>query len=251
MKIINIKSRYELNPSHVDYVRSIALNADIYDSEDHGISYLMNEIPVFLLDSRHMPDREKEISDKPSTEWLGFYSHQTPILGGNIPTIGICPERIMGCVKTDEELMILTAKVILHEFAHARMRLHPSSDYLPVDEFYEWMEEPMANLMVINYFRDGVYSRRYGRRSCEVARVTNCVDPASYVKAFIEGQPDNYRLALELYENGIWRWRNWANSKSKIQKKTKEKQDWLNYVKANVGKTDESTLKQLFEALHK
>ena len=144
--------------------------------------------------------------------------------------------------------MVLTSKVIVHEFAHAKMRLHPSAHYTPTDQFYEWMEEPMANLIALECFSHS--GHRFGREDRQIAHVTTLLNPFDYVRDFIAGQPDNYRLALDLYDHRVRYWWIWRNQKDDIQKRTNEKQDWLDYVTTHVGNADEPTLRQLFEALH-
>jgi hypothetical protein len=248
MIIINLNSKYDLSAAQVHYVQSIILGDDYHEPGD-SITRLMDEIPIFLLQSDSMPDQERGESNQPPTEWLGFYQHGSCILGVNTPVIGISPERIIQCVGSEEELMLLTAKVIVHEFAHAKMRLHHCSKYTPVDEFYNWMEEPMANLITLEYFNNSRHIR--GGRYRQTAHVATIHDPFEFVRGFISGQPDNYRLALDLYDNGVRCWWTWCRHKDDIQKRMKEKQDWLDYVKVNVGITEKSKLSQLFEALCK
>ena len=239
MKIINLNSKYDLSPAQVHYAYSVALN-------DHrgGIVHLMDEIPIYLLHPDSMPELGGLKGEKPSTEWLGFYKNQTSIHGVHTPSIGLCPERIIECVKTEWELMVLIAKVIIHEFAHAQMRRRGMSNYSPKDEFYEWMEEPCANAITLYHFRDS------NRRVNQIAHVTPPLEPLDYVQDFILGQPDNYRLGLDLYKHRIsYVW--WAIKKDEIQKRTNKKNAWLKYVKANVGKTDSVILNQLFDDLWK
>ena len=268
MKIINLDSKYDLSPDQVHYAYSVALNGnDSHPIDGESIVHLMDEIPIYLLQpdsmplalpcshwrSHEVPDSTPEQSglesEKPSTEWLGFYQHRSSIHGVDTPSIGICPERIIGCATTEWELMVLIAKVIIHEFAHAQMRLRPSSDYSPIDEFFEWMEEPIANLITLHHFKNS--SRTYHRRNKNpIAHVDTNLKPLDYVRDFISRQPDNYRLGLDLFKHHIpWWW--WAARKEQFQTRTNEKNAWLRYVKANVGKTDPVILRQLFEDLDK
>ncbi len=250
MKIINLDSKYDLSPDQVHYAYSVALNGnDSHPIDGESIVHLMDEIPIYLLQPDSMPEFGKFKGEKPSTEWLGFYQHRSSIHGVDTPSIGICPERIIGCATTEWELMVLIAKVIIHEFAHAQMRLRPSSDYSPIDEFFEWMEEPIANLITLHHFKNS--SRTYHRRNKNpIAHVDTNLKPLDYVRDFISRQPDNYRLGLDLFKHHIpWWW--WAARKEQFQTRTNEKNAWLRYVKANVGKTDPVILRQLFEDLDK
>ena len=246
MKIINLNSNVELTMAQISFVESIiACGDDKPLRDDDSISFLMNEIPIFLIDKR----TQEEYSNG---DLLGFYQHSSRILGTNTPVIGLCLEKIIDQVKSEEELIILIAKVIIHEFAHAKLSLDPRANYHPIDEFYLWMEEPMANLITLEYFRSFKYCHRRNRRyGISPAYKKTTILPFDFVKDYISKQPDNYRLGLDLFEKRIWYWWIWRNSKNEIQKKTKEKNDWLNYVKSNVGKTDEKILEKLFEALYK
>ena len=251
MKIINLNSKYDLSPAQVHYAYSVALHGDdSYPMDGESIVHLMDEIPIYLLQPDSMPEFGKFKGKKPSTEWLGFYQHQSSIHGVYTPSIGLCPERIAECVETEWELMVLIAKVIIHEFAHAKMRLRSRSDYSPKDEFYEWMEESCANLITLNHFTNSSRAYYHRRNNNQVAHVETDLKPLDYVQDFISGQPDNYRLGLDLYKHRIWDGR-WAICKDKIQTRTNEKNAWLAYVKAKVGKTDPVILEQLLDDLCK
>jgi len=243
MKIINLDSKYELTKAQISFAESVIIcGEDEPRMRDDSISILMNEIPIFLVS----PKTQKEFANG---DRLGFYQHSARILISNIPIIGLCVEEIINCVNNEEELTILIAKVLIHEFAHAKMRLHPKADYGGRDEFYQWMEESHANLITLFYFRNYEYCIRHRRK--EFAYATKINSPFQYVKDFIATQPDNYRFALDLFEHRLDRWVSWRNFKSDFAKNTPEKADWLDYVKNNVGNTDRATLERLFDALHR
>ena len=237
MKIINLNSKYDLSPAQVHYAYSVALN-------DHrgGIVHLMDEIPIYLLHPDSMPELGGLKGEKPSTEWLGFYKNQTSIHGVHTPSIGLCPERIIECVKTEWELMVLIAKVIIHEFAHALMQRLGGANYSPKDEFYEWMEEPCANQITLYHFEHSQ------KNMYQIAHVKSSLKPFGYVQDFISRQPDNYRLGLDLYKHRFG-YMLWVHKKDEIQKRTNEKNAWLEYVKANVGRTDSVIISRLINNL--
>ena len=92
---------------------------------------------------------------------------------------------------------------------------------------------------------------RYHRKNeNQVAHIETDLKTFDYVRDFITKQPDNYRLGLDLYKHRIRYWR-WVLEKNEIQKRTNEKNAWLKYVKANVGRTDPVILEQLFNDLWK
>lgn len=251
MKIINLDSRYDLSAAQVNFAQAVATACDDQSSDDN-IASLMEAIPVFLLNESSMPgyEEQEQHSARPATEHLGFYQHDASLLNIRRPAIGICPERIIQQAANEEELMLLTAKVLAHEFAHAKMRLHPASSYGPVDTFYRWMEEPMANLLTLECFDQFRHGHRRGAGR-PLAHVSTTQDPIDYVRDFIGGQPDNYRLALDLYDHRVRYWWIWRNQKEDFAKRTAEKQAWLDYVTKHVGNTEESQLQHLFEALHR
>lgn len=251
MKVINLNSKFELTQSQISFAESVIIcGEDEPIRKEDSISVLMNEIPVFLVN--------KETQDKCENgdiDTLGFYQHSASILGVKTPVVGLCLEKIVNAVSTDEELIILIAKVLIHEFAHAKMRLHPNANYRNVnDDFYKWMEEPMANVITLEYFKNfdicyGDRYYRYGRKN--LAYATTLISPFNYVKDYISKQPDNYRLGLDLFEHRVCQWWIWRNQKEEIEKRDDEKKEWLDYVKYNVGKTDKTELDKLFEKLHK
>ena len=246
MKVINLNSRFELTQTQINYAELVVICGDITPMRDDSIFALMNEIPVFLID--------REIQNEHGNgDPLGFYQPSSKILTIETPIIGLCLEKIVDVAKTDEELIILIAKVLIHEFAHAMMNLDQSAVYNPIDEFYEWMEEPMANAITLEYFSnfDMCFKYRGRNRDIQFAYVKTIINPFDFVKNFISKQQDNYRLGIDLFEHRIDQWWIWRKQKTEIQKKTKEKKDWLDYVKLNVGKTDEDTLEKLFKELYK
>jgi len=246
MKVINLNSRFELTQTQINYAELVVICGDITPMRDDSIFALMNEIPVFLID--------REIQNEHGNgDPLGFYQPSSKILTIETPIIGLCLEKIVDVAKTDEELIILIAKVLIHEFAHAMMNLDQSAVYNPIDEFYEWMEEPMANAITLSYFNnfDRCFRYRGRNRDIQFAYVKTIINPFDFVKNFISKQQDNYRLGIDLFEHRIDQWWIWRKQKTEIQKKTKEKKDWLDYVKLNVGKTDEDTLEKLFKELYK
>jgi hypothetical protein len=286
MKVINLDSKYDLTQAQISFAESVILLGEYnIGSKDDSISALMEQIPVFLLSPESMFDENStcdgigddikdhigwwsgygkdEVNDcqldlidlgfgtrdEPPTKWLGFYIHSYRILDTETPIIGLCPERIMKCAHNNEDLMILIAKVLIHELAHARMKPHTSVGYSPIDEFYKWMEEPMANLITLNYFKN--YVDHINNRDVKFASLKPIVYPFDFVEKFISNQPPNYRLGLDLFKHKVGDWRIWRDRKIDIKIKHKEKDAWLKYVEPNVGRIDEKILDELFKDLHK
>ena len=129
MNIININSTIEITHSQKSFIEEVIFCGDDHHMiEEDSFYWLSKQIPIFLLDEENMQKYEIESEDryepnpkiKPHTEWLGFYGRDSTGLFEHTPRIAICPERIAQCVKDDEEFMFLLAKVIIHEFAHAK-----------------------------------------------------------------------------------------------------------------------------------
>jgi hypothetical protein len=125
MKIINLNSKYDITPAQQAFIGQLIFLGDNSYSKYFGdsIAYLMEKIPIFLVNSKEMPEDLRGNSEKPSTDYLGFYQHEAPMLNCRKPAIGLCPERLFDEVSNDEELAVLLAKVVIHEFAHAKMAL--------------------------------------------------------------------------------------------------------------------------------
>jgi hypothetical protein len=200
-------------------------------------------------------DIENEVGfKKPLTEWLGFYQHSSLILGIHKPVIALCPERIIECVNNNEELMFLIAKVLIHEFAHAKLALHPNAQYDGhKPEFYKFMEEPMANLITLMYF-DNYNKRTFSYNNSTLpAHKTNLLNPFDYVKDFVQSQPTEYQMAWNFFNHQLFdAWWIWRNNKIKfLDSNSNLKEIWLKYVRSEKLKTDKEVLIKNFNAFYK
>ncbi len=243
MKIINLDSKYVPTPAQLSFAENVIEfgEHEPMRSED-SLAVLASEIPIFLLSAKGM-DKTDRVGASSSMDFWGFYCHELPIGTSRKPAIGLCLERMIGSCKTEEELTILFAKVLIHELAHAKMTMHPGADYGPPDEFYAWMEEPMANLIVLETF--DCYQRCHqhsASRRDSAPPFSTIASPLAQVRLFMEMQPDNYRLGIDLFDTGLrkaW-WNIWRRYKSQFSDESKYK--WIEYTKANVGKADKGKL---------
>lgn len=243
LKVINLNSKSELTSPQIAFTESVIIKGE----REPSITYLMDQIPIFLLDE--VSFREYNSGE---IDYLGFYSHSANIIGINRPAIGLCLERIVKSVKNDEELQYLIAKVIIHEFAHAKMARYSRGIYHPKDEFYKWMEESSANFITLNCFeRFQLNSKEHFFNSEIQYAKLNKIEPLDFVISFINNQTDPYKFGLDLYYNKIWFSHIWSSHREIISQRTNEKGSWLTYVKNNLGNTDKETLNQLFEDLWK
>ena len=270
MNIVNLSSEIEITPAHRSFLENI-LHNNWWWGRRRGYwtgRWCAEYVPVFLVNDDTMRtycmenetgQYEHNEERRPGTEWLGFYQRRNDDLFSNTPVIAICPERIVGCTRNEEEFMFLFAKVLVHELAHADMDFHEeNSAYGRRDEFFRWMEESSANLMGIEFFRS--LHRRYpywiGRRYGYHRRVKSYGNRywgealLSFVLNFIQHQPPEYALGYELRRHseirGIW-WK-WRDRKEILggNKKANAKQDWLSYMKKNYRNIDKNVVRRMY-----
>lgn len=242
-KLINIDSSVLLTEEDIAFTEKVIKCGETEGPKFDSISILMDEIPIFLVSNitmKKLEDTEKKErdSEKPITnivDYLGLYTRNFKILDTDIRAIAICPERIIRCCDADKR-PVLTAKVIIHELAHLKMDMHPDADYGYKDDFFRWMEEPLANLITLQYFDNFVKNTCFKYKSFSNFSEKDNNGVLEFVKSFIEGQPENYKLANELfkYESLKNSWDEWRKNKKSLSiGYIKEKTAYLNYVKEN------------------
>jgi hypothetical protein len=252
MNIINVSSRYTLDPSIVQYAHSIAMSFDLYGDKGpfcrDTLTDLLNRIPVMLVNEASMPQLpgidfgvEPEDSVSIIIDPWGYYQHAYPITANDrIPVIALCPERIVNhCLGADgsldaERYSILTAMVIIHEYAHAMMALPFGSIGVSYDNFYLWMEEAMANAFTLQCFLAHHRSRAHHQYYVPLNghRITHItpslgLDPIAVVTEFMIGQPVNYSLGLYLHEQGLGHYWLWSMTKETCNLRPNEKRAWV------------------------
>ena len=182
MTIMNVDSQYDIKRCHKELLEQILLCGDrhCHDALMDRDSYwqISRHVPVFLLSDKSMRKYRKiypfleewEFFEKrdfnPPTELLGFYTRSYGKPFKNTPIVVISPERIAKQVANEEEYLFLTIIVVLHEFAHARMDLNGETRrYGKVDQFYQWMEESLANWQVLEVLEDWPLFDHFMRRN--------------------------------------------------------------------------------------
>lgn len=260
MNIININSSIEIIYSQKSFIEEVLLCGDDHPvMEEDSFHSLSKKIPIFLLNenSMHKNDLKNEYryeqnSDtKPQTEWLGFYARDSSGLFEHTPSIAICPERIASCVNNDEEFMFLLAKVIVHEFAHAKMDCKDQNvKYRKKDEFWHWVEESSANRYTLQVFEN--FTQRYHHSNSTPFRnkswEQNLFD---FIVNFVKRQPPEYALGYELFnKRPVLNWE-WEREKSDLggQRRAEEKKSWLDYMKNNYSNIDEKKAEFLFDSV--
>lgn len=225
LRVINITSGTKLETEVIRFLEYLIIekkNIFLQKQRDtikykccYGIYKLINHIPIFIVD-KDMMNKIVEGDDPYNPDVLGWYTRTTP---ASVPSVYICLERIEWVLKElskkigyDERQIkiFLTAKVILHELAHALMDIGLNNE--KGSEFFKWLEEPMANMITL-LFTD------------------NYPDFKKFTKAFIDMQPKYYIPGKKLYENDRYfcYWKNWWNYKKQSynNKDYQKEQEWL------------------------
>ena len=159
-----------------------------------------------------------------------FTSHKDAIIGLKQPFVLLCLERIKESAANDNEYKWLIGKHITYEFAHAQM---DQSTYRPIDDFYKWVEDPLANMICLQCFwaydKDKIFD---------------------YIKETILNEPDNQRLGWHFFKYNMTDWKSWAINKKEIKNNTERKQTYLFYVQNaftnNKIKIEKMTLTRYF-----
>lgn len=239
MNIININSKWDLSPYQITFIEDVLIGGNDKPNNHDSLYELSKSIPIYLVDAntyRNISGEERGLKldgSNPATEMLGFYRQNGRY---SSEEIFLCTDTILAHSNTDEELLYLLIKVLIHELAHALMTKHPSANYSGKDEFYYWMEEAMANLITLEHVRNFNDGHSRGFNTLPYLRKSTSVDIYKWTRTFIENQPANYRLGLDLHDHRCWWWWVWRNSKNEIMDKTMEKLRWLDFVKEFVGK---------------
>lgn len=159
-----------------------------------------------------------------------FASHKDSIIGLKQPFVLLCLERIKESAANDDEYKWLIGKHITYEFAHAQM---DQSTYRPIDEFYKWVEDPLANMICLQCF--WAYDKG---------------DIFEFIKQTILNEPDNQRLGWEYFKYNMIDWENWAKNKKEIKGNTESRQTYLFYVQkafaSSKFKVEKMTLTRYF-----
>ncbi|MBO6006171.1 MAG: hypothetical protein J6P49_04875 [Paludibacteraceae bacterium] len=177
----------------------------------------------------------EKVEFKPGKQFCSYYnhpfaSHKDSIIGLKQPFVLLCLERIRENAANDDEYKWLIGKHITYEFAHAQM---DQSTYRPVDDFFKWVEDPLANMICLQCFwaydKDKIFE---------------------FIKETILKEPDNQRLGWEYFRYNMIDWENWAKNKKEIKCNTESKQTYLFYVQKafsnNRFKIEKMTLTRYF-----
>ena len=263
MNIINISSDIEIAYLQKSFIKEVLFHGDKYRNmlKKDSLYCLSKKIPIFLLSENDMQKHDKESNapvrtdryrpdsqEKPRTEWLGFYGRESSGLFEDTRRIVICPERIATCVKNDEEFTFLLAKVIVHEYAHAKMDYgNENRAYKGKDEFWQWMEESMANQLTLKTFEN--FTKIYQHSSYKSNIWENRL--WDFIVNFIKNQPPEYALGYELFDKKIGRWRTWRKYKGKLLKKEYDinKNKWLKYIQTHYNNLEEEKVNKLYDLL--
>jgi hypothetical protein len=208
LKITNHDSTITLPPSVTDFAADVIAKYDnqrVRSAYDPGrIADLLNEIPVLLVNEA---SHAKVDGD---TDLLGFYTEDATVLGISGPAIGLCPERIKEHTRdSDRDFMYLVTIVLIHEFAHALMGMTPQSKKKHRNGVYRSIEEPLANMITLQYLASYDDATGTGNPSTD--------NPYTYARQFMQShQPTHYSFGVKMYDLGIHEWWLWRSQKAVI-----------------------------------
>lgn len=250
LKTININSKVSITPTQLSFIEEVSLCFDEHRTREDNFV----KTPVFFINEasmiKHDPEEFKRNEEfKPHTELLGFYRRDSSGLFEKTPMIAICPERIASCVQNDEEFLFLLTKVIIHEFAHAKMdNQNQNITYHSKDEFWRWMEESSANRYTLSVLSE---FKRTDERKVPYRSKGFSDRLFDFAVDFIKRQEPAYALGHELFEKRPlldWEWER-AKDVLGSQKRAKEKQEWLAYMKSNYKNIDKEHASYLYDSL--
>lgn len=190
---------------------------------------ILNKVPIILVSPKtldfyltnnnpsNLRIKGVNVPFEPDKQFGAYYCHPIATqtenkIGLRTPYILLCLERLKADSHNDIQYQWLISKVLCHEFAHAQMDIY-EQPYRPIDEFYNWIEEPLANMICLQCFR--FYDRD---------------EAFEFVKNHILIEPDNYRLGYDFYKNNIFDWMTWAKNKHELRNKNELKKTYLFYI---------------------
>lgn len=194
LKVININSPIDLTHHDCAFVEQVIDMAEKAPgwNQANSLSPLLDKIPVFLLDKDKFDNsfEGKSIKDPVNTEtqppeYIGVYTRLDEKLFNKIPSIFICPEKLLPIKNRSFQEML--ADLLIHEFAHAKMDTSNVKSHASIpNDFYNSVEEPLANWFVIKYF----YSYSNGKLFHSV-------------KNSIKHEPANYSRGWDFFAHSI------------------------------------------------
>lgn len=225
------------------------------EKRKYWMSYLKTRITVKLVEAKDMPkpyipkpyeSKKSYESKETDTELLGCYFSKTM-------EILLCPKRIKNAsnnlynnlkpedktnISQDYCEQVIFAMVLIHEFAHAildptnladKTISKPVFDYNIDDELSFFIEESLANMIMLRYF-----DASFKEESKELL----------IVKKFVESQSEAYKFGQNMYDANDVDWSLWRDKKSILSQKTNQQKCLMDLKKAN---TDD--LKNVYEQL--
>lgn len=150
------------------------------------------------------------------------------------PEIWVSYEKIRNQHQKWRDSKYTTALTLVHELGHAIMDAPTSGLYC----LKIWVEEPLANMIALYYLHSVGSSTTNGYARME------------YVTDFVEKQPENYALGLNLFcSSRKFDWEAWKNAKWLLCFKIDALLDWVEYIKGNLGNVDDLRLEALFREI--
>jgi len=208
LNITNHDSNITLPPNVSDFAADVIAKYDnqrVRSAYDPGrISDLLDDIPVLLVNEVSHARVDGD------TDLLGFYTEDATVLGISGPAVGLCLELIKKHTgDSDRDFMYLVTIVLIHEFAHALMGMTPQSKQKHRNDVYRSIEEPLANMITLQYLASYDDATGTGNPSTD--------NPYRYARNFMQcHQPPHYSFGVTMYDLGLHEWWLWRSQKAFI-----------------------------------
>ena len=244
MNFKNIDSTYNIAPWQISFTKLI-LKSDGYSFyrndwfaeiiQSHQF-YLVNESTFCLVKdgSYHKSKRKEDKIDNRNS--IPSISSETDTFSCFIrnglydkPEIYICPEAILKYTKNEEEVMILLAKVLIHELSYADIN---EIEHEPKDEFYNWMKEACAIEMTLNFFKS--FEENHFQKDKFYLNHHNIISPFEFITEYCFKKTDIYKLGFYFHINQFHSYSNWNDYDFTKSDKKNYKEKWLHYLKSEV-----------------
>lgn len=166
---------------------------------------------------------------------LGIY-FPSGLIQNDGPEIWVSYEKIYNLFPSNQ-VKYITLLVLVHELAHGAMDSEQNGNHT----INSWMEEPLANLITLEYLDAVGPSRSSGTLRMDIT------------KDFMAHQSVKYKLGLDMFEAkqhgfGI-DWRRWRKSKWCMQPRIRQLLIWRKNVIATINNIDYASLANMYNMI--
>lgn len=166
---------------------------------------------------------------------LGIYFH-TGLIQNDGPEIWVSYEKIRNLFPA-QQVKYITLLVLVHELAHGAMDSEQNGNYT----INSWIEEPLANLITLEYLDAVGPSRSSGTLRMDIT------------KDFMSHQSVKYKLGLDMFEAKLHGydidWRRWRKTKWCMQPRIRQLLTWRKNAIATINDIDHASLANMYNMI--